>query len=541
MISINKYYKLLVGMFVCGSMYSYSQTTPTANTPAVPAPTQPLELPNFIIEGKEQLNVQAGIKQFPSRPATLTKSEIDSINPIQKLQALLLPPKSMPIDLLNKSYKKGYLKADLGNYTTANILAGYEFNSDEFTVLGKGFLNYTDGYLKNTDKSGGGIDLSLFYIAPKKYWIFGGSKTTANIAYSNYSYKLFAMDSVADRSASTFKLSVDSEGEYQGFGFNTGASFKAFTLDHFSLEGFENTFNGYIGLKTNIDNVEFSAKSELQLSAISGNSTNLFNIGGGVKFILDDMTFDLNGSFSSVGSTDDVQRANIALLAGFDYRLNQEFTIKANLVTGFDNQQFENIWTYNRFMTNMPDIDFSYKKSISAFLQYHPNQIIMASVGFEKSATDRQKYFVMDSLKVYDLKYADSEGFAVFAKGSAELTSVDKLYAEIKLQNNTATDSSSNKLPFVPSILADIAYDRNWTDKFGTKIEMNYVGKRYSDLNNKNELDAFINLKLCLEYKLNTNFKIYGLLDNLLNSDIYIWDKYKEREIYIAAGILWQF
>ncbi len=541
MISINKYYKLLVGMFVCGSMYSYSQTTPTANTPAVPAPTQPLELPNFIIEGKEQLNVQAGIKQFPSRPATLTKSEIDSINPIQKLQALLLPPKSMPIDLLNKSYKKGYLKADLGNYTTANILAGYEFNSDEFTVLGKGFLNYTDGYLKNTDKSGGGIDLSLFYIAPKKYWIFGGSKTTANIAYSNYSYKLFAMDSVADRSASTFKLSVDSEGEYQGFGFNTGASFKAFTLDHFSLEGFENTFNGYIGLKTNIDNVEFSAKSELQLSAISGNSTNLFNIGGGVKFILDDMTFDLNGSFSSVGSTDDVQRANIALLAGFDYRLNQEFTIKANLVTGFDNQQFENIWTYNRFMTNMPDIDFSYEKSISAFLQYHPNQIIMASVGFEKSATDRQKYFVMDSLKVYDLKYADSEGFAVFAKGSAELTSVDKLYAEIKLQNNTATDSSSNKLPFVPSILADIAYDRNWTDKFGTKIEMNYVSKRYSDLNNKNELDAFINLKLCLEYKLNTNFKIYGLLDNLLNSDIYIWDKYKEREIYIAAGILWQF
>lgn len=540
MISINKYYKLLVGMFVFGSVCSYSQTSPTAPV-ASPTPTQPLELPNFIIEGKEQLNVQAGIKQFPSRPATLTKSEIDSINPVQKLQALLLPPKSMPIDLLNKSYKKGYLKADLGNYTTANILAGYEYDANEFTFLGKGFLNYTDGYLKNSDKSGGGIDLSLFYIAPKKYWIFGGSKTTANITYTNYSYKLYAMDSVADRAAGTVRLSVDSEGEFQGFGFNTGAAYKAFHLNHNSVDGFENTFNGHLGIKTNIDNVEFSAKSKLQLSAISGNSTNIFDVGAGVKFFLDDMTFDLNGSFSSVGSTDDVQRANIALSAGFDYRLNQDFTIKASLVTGFDNQQFENMWSYNRFMTNLPNIDFSYDKSIRAYLQYHPNQRIMASVGLKKSATDRQKYFVMDSLRVYDLRYADSEGFLIFAKGSVELTPADKLYAEINFQNNTITDSLSNKIPFVPSLSADVAYDRNWTDKFGTKIEMNYVGNRYTNLNNKIELDAFINLKMCLEYKLNSNFKIYSILDNLLNSDIYIWDKYKEREIYIAAGILWQF
>ncbi len=43
------------------------------------------------------------------------------------------------------------------------------------------------------------------------------------------------------------------------------------------------------------------------------------------------------------------------------------------------------------------------------------------------------------------------------------------------------------------------------------------------------------------DYKLNKDLKIYGILDNLLNSKIYIWDKYKEREIYIAAGILWQF
>ena len=538
MININKYSKLLVGMFIVSSMYSYSQN-PT--TPPAPAPTQPLELPNFIIEGKEQLNVQAGVKQFPNRPASLTKSEIDSINPVQKLQALLLPPKSMPTELLNKSYQKGYLRADIGNYTSANLLAGYEYNEREFTLFGKGFFNYSDGYLKNTDKSGGGIDLSLFYIAPKKFWVFGGSKTTASIAYDKHLYKLYAMDSVAESDAGLLKLSVDSEGEFQGYSFNTGASFKAFSLEHNTNEGFENTFNGYLSIKTGIDKIEFCAKSELQLSAISNNSSNLFNAGAGVKFLLDDMSFDLSGAFQSVGSTDDVQRANIMLSAGFDYRLNSDFTIKAKLLTGFDNQQLENAWRLNRYMVNNPTIDFSYDKAISAYIQYHPNQIIMANFGLKKSATDRQKYFEMDSLKRYDLKYADAEGFSIFAKGSVELTPEDKLYAEINFKNNTVVDSTSNKLPFVPSFTFDIAYDRNWTNEFGTKIEMNYVGNRYTDLNNKNEVDAFINLKMCLEYKLSNSFKIYGILDNLLNSDIYIWDKYKEREIYIAAGILWQF
>lgn len=59
----------------------------------------------------------------------------------------------------------------------------------------------------------------------------------------------------------------------------------------------------------------------------------------------------------------------------------------------FDNQQFESLWHINKYMTNSPIIDFSYEKALTTFIQFHPDELIMASAGIKISNTNRQKYF----------------------------------------------------------------------------------------------------------------------------------------------------
>lgn len=537
-----KYTNILLTVFAASSLWANAQTTQTQAQPTQSeSRTQPIELPNVIIEGKEQINVQSGVKQFPDRPTKLTGADIDSINPPQKLRALLLPTKTMPTELIDKTYKKGYLRADIGNYLTANVAAGYETSSREYSFLGKGWLNYSDGHVKDADYAGGGVDLKLLYIAPKKFWIFGGSKTTGNVAFGLNSYNMYGMDSVIARDAMTLNLSVKSEGEYSGYDFLTGAGFRTFGLDHGDKDGSDNKFNAFLKLKTLFDRVEVNALADIELHGIGDNSTNLFEIGAGAKFLLDEMTFDINGVFQSVGSTDNIQRANVKLDAGFDYRISPDFTAKVKLLTGFDNQQLYDLWQYNRYLNNTPTIDFSYDKAITAYLQYHPTQIIMASAGLKLSAIDRFKYFVPDSLNIFDLKYSDADAMAIFAKASIDLTEIDMLYGEIQYENRTLSDSNDSKVPYIPAFKAEIAYDRKWTEKLGTHIEVEYAGKRYADVENEIELDSFIFLNFGVDYELQQNLKIFGRLENLLNSEIYKWNNYKEREIYISAGLLWQF
>ena len=86
--------------------------------------TQPLELPNFIIEGKEQINVRAGIKQMPEKSSALNQTDLDSLNSLEKQQSLLLPPKSFPDQILSYKYDRGYLSAEFGRFTTPSIIGG---------------------------------------------------------------------------------------------------------------------------------------------------------------------------------------------------------------------------------------------------------------------------------------------------------------------------------------------------------------------------------------------------------------------------------
>ena len=55
------------------------------------------------------------------------------------------------------------------------------------------------------------------------------------------------------------------------------------------------------------------------------------------------------------------------------------------------------------------------------------------------------------------------------------------------------------------------------------------------------ELSGYILLSARGEYSLSPSARIFVRLENLLNSSVFLWDAYKERGIFSAVGIEWQF
>ena len=541
--SYNILFKLCRGFIlalIC-TVSVYAQQTPNQQNPAENKTTQPLELPNFIIEGREQLNVQTGVKQLPTRTSVLTSAELDSINTIQKQQAVLLSPKSLPSVIMNNEYKKGFLMGDFGNYTTGNLEAGYEIKSNEYSFFADGFFNFTDGHVKDANDTKAGLDLHVDYIAPQKFWIFGGSKTRGNFEINTESFKLYAVNPAINRKSNDIKLSIESEGEYDGYKFITGAGIKRLSLTHDATDRFDNAFCGNIQIRKETSDFEFNIGSDVQFHAISGDGSNYFSAGGGVKLNLQDISFDLKGAFQSVGSTDNIQRANIAINAAFDYRISKLFTFKAVLDVAFDNNHLIELYSMNKYIENKPLIDFTYHKYLNTMLSFHPNMGLMTSVGLKIGANDRYKYFELDTVGEFSLKYAKAQDVELFADIAYKLSEIDNIFSSISLRKINFSDSLSNKIPFVPSIKLGAYYLRNWTKEIGTQIGVNYYSSRYCDYYNTRELSGFINLNFGFDYKFIDNLKLYGKIDNLMNSDIYIWEKYKEREIFISAGLIWQF
>ena len=91
---------LILNLLLCSNLYSQenNEKIEAGNS------SQPLELPNFIIEGKVQLDIKSGSKDFPDKPLPLGQNQLDSMNTLEKQQLILLPSEPLPDKILNKEF-----------------------------------------------------------------------------------------------------------------------------------------------------------------------------------------------------------------------------------------------------------------------------------------------------------------------------------------------------------------------------------------------------------------------------------------------------
>lgn len=503
--------------------------------------SEPLELPNFIIQGNLKVDVSSGAKQDPKKPKPLTTNILDSINSLDKQPTILLNS----IELIPKSLKKipvnAYIGADIGRFTTGDIYGEYQTKINGYDLSFRGDYNFGAGHIDNADFSKLSLMASSDYIAPMKFFIFGGSRTRTTIAYNNYAYKLYANPiNLFKRNVNHFKAALDVDGNSGGVQFNTGLGFNGFQLKTSEVETADNNFSAYLKMKKIWDKFLIGANAIVDIHSLAGNNANYIQLGGEISLITNDISLGGQAGFQLASNLQGIDRGGLLLLGNAEYRMNKYFTIKGNIRSGLINQTFIDNYYQNPYISNFANLDFTYDiLNLKGIIEFHPYQELTVSASFNLAHKDRIPTYINDDIAQigsFVLSYQTGTIIKSVFEINWHIDNIGILVANMSATNSKLSDYSNNAIPYIPNIAIGANYIKNWSDKFGTKIGLDYVGDRYTDLDNKYTLDPYLNLKFGADYLLLDNLKLFANFENLINSDIYIWNGYKERGIFASLG-----
>ncbi|MFY8162596.1 MAG: hypothetical protein ACOVNU_14770 [Candidatus Kapaibacteriota bacterium] len=551
-------FRILVVLIVvfCGlSNSTNAQTDSTNNVKKQKA--EPMDLPNAIIYGDAYLNVGSSVKQNPNGTPKLDSKELDSLNSLEKQSALLLPVVGLSKDIYDRYEKKGYLNFDFGRFITPDLKAGYEMQAGNYTLFLNSGFNYSDGHTESADFTKLFLDIKSDYLAPKKFWLFGGSKTRTNLFYKSDDYSNYAFEknkiensliTLEQRKRQNFGFSVDVDGNYDGFDFRTGAGFNLASIKSDTTDLSEQGIRAYLKFSNPLNEYRLGFNFDLNLNNVNNQSTNLIqtNVFGGYQVENFDILFE-GGIQLAKGSFSDSELA-LFLKASSNLKQNDNLSVNASIESGLENNNFTNLMYLNPYLSNGSFLNYKQNVvKINAGLWLHPNMNLGARVNVNYSKFNNFAVFVEDSSLIYNkinnnfnISYQSGSLFNINFDFYYNLTENDKIGTKLDV-NYSILDTIDLVIPYIAPIDIKVNYSKNWTNDLRSNLIFNYIGQRNTSLDENKTIDAYLLINLHNEYKLKENLFITFNINNILNSKIYIWNGFIERGLFFNFGVNWQF
>jgi hypothetical protein len=531
---------IIIILLIVGMNNLFAQETKKEQTSP-----EPLELPNFIIQGNLQLNVNSGIKQSPEKPKPLTSSELDSLNSLEKQSSQSLPVEQLITNTIVSSRKDGFVKAQFGRFATGQLDAGYGTLMGSYDLYAQAGYEFSDGHINNADFSKFNVKLTSDFIAPQKFFIFGGSRTRSQVEFKNNAYNLFSSPLALKRDVNNLIAKVDVDGNYNGFKFETGAGYNGFQLITDNFKNADNNIYGYLKVNNIWNNFIISGNLLLDLHSLRGQATNFIQADGAVSVFNGNLSVTGNAGLQWATNSDGIDRGGLLISGLLEYRFTKLFTVRADIRSGLENKKFRELAYSNPYISNMANFDYAYDiMNLGANLIFHPNEYLGVSAGFRVRKTDRYPIFEKDMIYYqgsFGLNYQSISLFQSIFEAYWYMSPTDKLIANLTVSQSSLSDFDSKNVPYIPSIQFSLTFKKTWSEELGTDFGVDYIGNRFADLQNTNEINSYINLKVEGNYKLYDGLRAFLKFDNLLNSDIYIWEGYRERNVFVTFGVMWQF
>jgi hypothetical protein len=509
--------------------------------------SKPLELPNFVIERVEQLNVTVGKKQLPIAPEPLTVAQLDSLNSFEKQQVVPIASEKFPDKILNNYFSSGFVKGSFGRFTTADVEAAYGVNKYGYELYTNAGFQSAAGHITDADFKKGFLKISSDYIAPMKYMFFGGSRTRAQLLFNGAGYNCygskdadFIENGSYNRSAYNFDLSVQSEGEYKGVSFKTGAGFRTLRLNSDNDKANENAVTAYLKLHNYWKKFLLAANLKLDLQSVSSAPANFAQADVSGKYFDDKISIKATAGLQYAKSTMLNDRGGLLLAGDIEYRLNKNFTLFTKVKTGLNSKPYSAFFNENPYIDYKTIIDFAYDIiKLDLFAYFHPTEKMAVSIGGGYNAIDRMPFYTDKTDGTFMVNYDQAKGINFETESWIAISPKDKITANIKTAFYTFNDGKS--VPYIPNFKLSTKYERTITDDFIGNIGLAIIGPCYSDIANTTKINAYTDLSLGLEYRFMKTFSMYINSSNLLNQNIYIWNGYKERSLFFNCGLIWQF
>lgn len=509
---------------------------------APPKPAdKPLELPQIVIEGTEKINVPGGKKKTPEVGITLLPSELSKLNSLEKHPPSLLATQSLPtlqrVD--NVSYN-GFVSGQIGMFLTPSVMAGYKTDISGFDIYARGGVEASQGHVDNGDYSHGFVGVQAGYLAPDKYWLFGGSKTESYFRYEGQSYHLYALPNAPERSVREFDLGLTVQGTYEGLGYNAGAGIDNMVMTQAGDVSNSSLF-GHVAVHQLLEGFRVGGKLALDFRTLRGEGYNFVEAAATGEYLSDPVLVAADVGIQA-GKTSEQQSQVSPLIHGrAEFRLNRDITVRGNVHVGLRNTSFRTLVHNNPYLDDSSHVRYTgVLPELGGTILFHPSATLLISGGVTLSFLRDMPVYLSTGRGTFRPAYADARMIEFSGETTIAVDTATTITGVMVVRSTALADTGSG-IPYTPSFQVGGTVERRWIPSLTTSLTLKYTGQRYADMDNTIALDGYVDIGVHAEYAFSRQISAFARIDNLSNADISIWEGYKERGIFAAAGVTWRF
>lgn len=532
--------KLLILIFV-SSFFVFAQER---QNPGV-------ELPDFVITGRDVVSIQKSNKMEPDFISTVSE---DFFKPAYPADALQIKDFSNPIKKdLNlfdtTNFYNGLLEFGIGNIDLpyAKIAYGIPFKNGIIQAYFKG-NNQTD-YIENSGKNSfeGGGNLSFF--VDNDAAAFAGTHFNFHADYGSSNFKFFASQTPG------LKRSINKGNAY--FNLKNLLS-KSFIIDgkisdqYTSLpnENFSEHLiglNGYaqinfgsfnIGAAADFRNQTLKLNRTPEASNLNKNMNEFFGVKPAVGSDISDK-FKIKFGFNYSVSASENYFAPYAS-AGLKFNDNLSFFGEFNPRGEFySNGDFlrQNPY-YNP--PNSPNVFTRKKDFVKGVLKYEYGKYFEIDAGASYYFAMDFPYFIQaEQSGKFDISTTNVEDYEMFINLLFHLGPFGEFYGSAKY-NIMERDDNGNLIPYYSRMRASLFYSIQAADNLTAQASLNFYSKRYADSANTISLGSFFDLGLKFDYELIKQFHLTLEFANLTDNSNYMWAGYKELPLNVIGGFIFR-
>jgi len=525
---MKKYLSLIILFF---STFLFAQTE-----------QQSIELPDFVITGRQNIDIPIAVKKKPELVSTISK---DFLTPQYSPEEFPLLFSSLPVQIqpgikLFDDYYNGTIKIQAGRYSLPTGGLSLNQNFDNYLFNASIWGSNIQEYVPNSGYNNIGFSLGNEIFLSTRSDFLPGSKIKFGADYFRDSYRLFASKDpsfLRERNNGSVNFSIGSSyNRWINFGF--GLIGNIYSLSESGLKETNLTANGLFEFKLNsftIGAIGNYKKQSLEnnISGIKDNS--YYSIESYIKLLLIRsllLTFGIDYASNTTNSL-------FSPFGLFEFNFDNGFTLSGKYKPHADYFNTTDIFNINRYF-NPGVIDNVFRKNktdLSILLKYEYKKMYSLSLSGRYSKIENYFYFE-DAVDFGKFDLFVLPEVSIFSAGLEFLINPSyygTFFANIKFKD--VKDNFDRYVPYEPKISSSISYGCNFSPSLGFNVKYLLELSSYTDIINSNKLDNYHNISFSLFYELLKGFKLTADFQNILNQSNFVWKQYQEIPFDLLFGI----
>lgn len=507
--------------------------------------TPNLELPDFVITGRDIISVKKVNKMSPDFISTISDEFLRPAFSPEELEIRdLSNPIKSDLNLLDSlNFFKGNIEAGAGLYTIPKLKAAYAYPFDNGIIEGVFSGIYNRAYdIEFSDRYSLRLGGHFVYWSDIDNSFLPGTQSNINADIATTSFKMFASNQPkTKRTINEGNLLVgirNNFGKNFQFGFTlsdniTALSEENFTDNYFRLKGESKIVVSAINIGITADYQKHYIKNSF--GDKQGNDIFILRPVAGFQFT-DLIKLAFGFTYSNSGGDNFG-----ALYASGGIKLDNNLTVFGEYAPGAHLVSSGTFLRQNEYFNAINYSSIYYKKShyFNAAVKYEFGPFYQINAGIKYFNSDDYPYYTnsADTGK-FDLAFTKMTSLNPYIDLIYHLGPFGKFYGSADIQFVKAnSDSSDNYIPYHPVVNATGIYGYRFALGLETQVQLNYHSKSYADLENNLVMDPFIDLGLNFIYSLKPNFDLTLKFSNLLSNSNYRWYNYKEMPLNVIFGI----